>query len=176
MFFDKEIKMKLLAVRKKILEMIPYGEDIVFLDKVSLNRKNEHVGEFTVTESACGGGSHLIGGKYLLFRGVDVLEMIVQFLGIVWATQNPKFSKGKLAVLAGIKKLSLKNPIYVNDSLKIVVIEDNINHKILGDLDDMSAFVIGKNITVFKKKHVVATVGSITLMVAPPEILGLAEK
>ena len=167
--------MKQIADREQIELMIPYGPSIIFLDEVCQTRKGGFVGTFKVTEQSCGGGSHKIGGNHLLFRGVDLGEMAAQFLGIVWGTQNPKFSEGKMIVLVGIGKLNLQKPIYVEDILRITITEDDFKQRVIGDPDKLSALIVGKTIIVFRKKEEVATIGSITLMCGDQETIGLAK-
>jgi len=167
--------MSRIADRERIESMIPYDSSIIFLDEIFQNRKGGFVGTFKVTEEGCGGCSHKPDGESLLFRGVDFGEMAAQLLGVAWALQHPKFSEGKKIILVGIGRLSFKKPVYVGDDLKVTIIQEDLRQKMVGEPDELSALIIGKNIVVSRKREEVATIGSVKLICGDKKALSLTE-
>lgn len=82
--------------KEKIMSILPHRGDKLLLDKVIITT-DKVIGEFKVTEEVCKG--HEFEGK-LVFRGVDIIEMAAQLLG-VWAGQYSEF-KGKIAYFKSI--------------------------------------------------------------------------
>lgn len=77
--------------KNKILKILPHRGRMLLLDEVVITKKSI-VGKFTITGDVCRG--HEFNGQ-LVFRGVDIIEMAAQTLG-VWLAQHPEFEK-KLA-------------------------------------------------------------------------------
>ena len=77
--------------KAQIMEILPHRGRMLLLDEVVITKKSI-IGKFTITEEVCQG--HEFNGQ-LIFRGVDILEMSAQVLGI-WLAQHPE-SQGKIA-------------------------------------------------------------------------------
>jgi len=168
---------KEIANREEIERIISYPPDIIFLDKVLKTSKDEYVGEFLVTERACGGGMHKIGEK-LVFRGVDLPEMAAQLLGVLWGAQHLDFVKDKVLVYRTIKGMYFEKPIFVNDLLKIKINSEDIGRiKMLGGPEKEKIIVplSGKKFLFTVGKEKKATIEQIRLVIGSPKILGLVE-
>lgn len=167
-----------IANRKQIEEMIPYPPDIIFLDKVFKTSRDEYIGEFLVTEQACGGGMHKIGGKYLVFRGVDLPEMAAQLLGVIWGVQHPDFAKDKIVAYRSIREAYFEEFIFANDLLRIKINSEDVGrHRVLGGPEEEKILIplSGKKFLFTVEKEKKATIEHIKLVVGSPRILGLAE-
>lgn len=166
-----------IADRKQIEEMLPYSSDIIFLDNVLKTSHGEYIGEFLVTERACGGGMHKIGGKHLVFRGVDLPEMAAQLLGVIWGAQHPDFAKDKIVAYRTIKGVFFKEFIFANDLLRIKINLEDVVHRVLGGPEEekISISLSGKKFSITVKKEEKATIEQIRLIIGNPELLGLAE-
>ena len=163
--------------REQIEKIISYPPDIIFLDKVLKTSNDEYVGEFLVTEQACGGGMHKIGGK-LVFRGADLPEMAAQLLGIIWGAQHLDFVKDKVLIYRTIRGIYFEKPIFVNDLLKIKInLEDIGRTKMLGGPEKEKIIVplTGKKFLFTVEKEKKATIEQIRLVIGSPKILGLVE-
>jgi len=166
-----------IADREQIEEMLPYPPNIIFLDKVLKTSHDEYVGEFLVTEQACGGGMHKIGGKHLVFRGVDLPEMAAQLLGVIWGVQHPDFAKDKIVVYRSIKEVSFKKFIFVSDLLRVRINLEDVKQRVLGGPEEEKIVIalLGKNFLFTVKKEEKATIERIRLAIGSPELLGLVE-
>jgi 3-hydroxymyristoyl/3-hydroxydecanoyl-(acyl carrier protein) dehydratase len=89
-FFTGE---RLVIDKEKIISILPHRGRMLLLDEVMITGKKV-VGKFTVTEEVCQGHEF---NNQLVFRGVDIIEMAAQLLGI-WLAQHPE-SEGKIAFL-----------------------------------------------------------------------------
>ncbi len=87
---------KIVINKGKILEILPHRGRMLLLDQVTITDKFV-IGEFKVTETVCEG--HEFNGQ-LIFRGVDIVEMAAQTLGI-WLAQHPE-SEGKIAYFRSV--------------------------------------------------------------------------
>ncbi|MBU2634977.1 hypothetical protein KJ841_00680 [Patescibacteria group bacterium] len=166
-----------IADRKQIEKMLPYPPNIIFLDKVFKTSDDEYIGEFLVTEQACGGGMHKIGGKYLVFRGVDLPEMAAQLLGVIWGVKHPDFAKDKIVVYRTIKEVSFKKFIFANDLLRIKINSEDVLYRVLGGPEEEKIVIAlsGKKFLITAKKEEKATIEQIRLIIGSPELLGLAK-
>ena len=92
--------------KAQITEILPHRGRMLLLDEVVITKKNI-IGKFTVTEEVCQG--HKFNDQ-LIFRGVDILEMAAQVLGI-WLAQHSE-SQGKIAFFrrADIKSFGMIVP------------------------------------------------------------------
>lgn len=77
--------------RSQIEEILPHRGRMLFLDEVVITNKNI-LGKFTVTDEVCKGHEF---NSQLVFRGVDIIEMAAQVLGI-WLAQHSE-SKDQIA-------------------------------------------------------------------------------
>ena len=166
-----------IADRKQIEEMLPYPPDIIFLDKVFKTSHDEYIGEFLVTEQVCGGGMHMIGGKHLVFRGVDLPEMAAQLLGVIWGVQHLDFAKDKIVVYRSIRGVSFKKFIFANDLLRIKINLEDVVYKLLGGPEEEKIVISlsGKKFLITVKKEEKATIEQIRLIIGSPKLLGLVE-
>ena len=183
---EKHVKKKLFVIptkeqiadRKKIEEMIPYPPNIIFLDNVFKTSRDEYIGEFLVTEQACGGGAHKIGGKYLVFRGVDLPEMAAQLLGVIWGVKHPDFAKGKVVAYRSVRGMYFEKFIFVNDLLKIKINSEDVGqHRTLGGPEEEKILIplSGEKFLFTVEKEKKASIEHIKLVVGSPRILGLVE-
>jgi len=182
---ERRVKKKLLLIpakeqiadRKQIEEMIPYPPDIIFLNDVFKTSHDEYIGEFLVTERACGGGMHKIGGKYIVFRGVDLQEMAAQLLGVIWGVRHPDFAKDKIVAYRSIREVSFKEFVFANDLLRIKINSEDVGQKILGGPEEEKILIAlsGKKFLITVKKKEKATINQVRLIIGSPELLGLAE-
>jgi len=87
---------KIVINKEGILAVLPHRGRMLLLDEVTIT--DEHIlGKFNVVEDVCEG--HQFNGQ-LIFRGVDIVEMAAQTLGI-WLAQHPE-SKGKIAYFRSV--------------------------------------------------------------------------
>lgn len=166
-----------IADREQIEQMLPYPPDIIFLDKVFKTSQDEYIGEFLVTEQACGGGMHKIGGKYLVFRGVDLPEMAAQLLGVIWGAKHPDFAKDKIVAYRSISGVFFKEFIFANDLLRIKINLEDVGQRMLAGPEEEKIVIAlsGKRFLIATKKEEKATIEKVRLIIGSPEILGLAK-
>ncbi len=167
-----------IADRGQIEEMIPYPPNITFLDNVFKTSKDEYFGEFLVTEQACGGGMHMIGGKHLVFRGVDLPEIAAQLLGVIWGAKHPDFAKDKIVAYRSIREVYFQKFIFVGDLLRIKINSEDVGrHRTLGGPEEEKILIplSGKKFLFTVKKEEKATIEYIKLVVGSPKQLGLVE-
>lgn len=182
---EKHVKKRFLVIpakeriadRKEIKKMLPYAPDIIFLNEVFKTSDDKYIGEFLVTEQSCGGGMHKIGGKYVVFRGVDLPEMAAQLLGVIWGTQHPDFAKDKIVAYRRIGETCFEKFIFANDLLRIRINSEDIGQRILGGPEEEKILIVlsGKNFLITVKKEEKATIKQVRLVIGSPKILGLAE-
>jgi len=87
-FFTGE---KLVIGKERIISILPHRGRMLLLDEIVIT-DNKVMGRFEITEEVCQG--HKFNNQ-LVFRGVDIIEMAAQVLGI-WLAQHPE-SEGKIA-------------------------------------------------------------------------------
>jgi len=106
---------KIAINKEKILEILPHRGRMLLLDQVTITDKFV-IGEFKVTETVCEG--HEFNGQ-LIFRGVDIVEMAAQTLG-VWLAQHAE-SKGKIAYFRSVSTAKFSGMIVPSDDLVIEI-------------------------------------------------------
>lgn len=124
-FFTGE---KIVISKERIIEILPHRGRMLLLDQVVITDKHV-LGEFKVTEVVCEG--HQFNGQ-LIFRGVDIVEMAAQTLGI-WLAQHSE-SKGKIAYFRSVSA-KFSGMVIPSDAL---VIEIPVKGS-LADIDDNSS-------------------------------------
>lgn len=163
--------------KEKIMSILPHRGDKLLLDKVIITT-NKIIGEFKVTEEVCKG--HEFEGK-LVFRGVDIIEMAAQLLGI-WAGQYSEF-KGKIAYFKNIVgEVKFIGAVFPPDLLvmelpveKEVGTEEEGNPRVevFGRPGRLTQRIIGENFVATVNGQRKAIISNIGLAVG--DIKGLAE-
>lgn len=163
--------------KEKIMSILPQRGDKLLLDKVTITA-DKIIGEFLITEEVCQG--HEFGGK-LVFRGVDIIEMAAQLLGI-WAGQYSEF-KGKIAYFKNIVgEVKFIGAVFPSDLLvmelpveKEVGSEEEESPRVeaFGRPGRLTQRIIGENFVASVKGQKKAIISSIGLAVG--DIKGLAE-
>ena len=128
-FLKKE---KRIVEKSQIQEILPHRDRMLLLDKVIISDEKV-VGQFLVTEEVCKG--HEFNGQ-LIFRGVDIIEMSNQLLGI-WLAQHSE-SEEKIAffrrVFGEVKLFGMVIPSDIL-TIEIPVAEGNPRIEISGRPD-----------------------------------------
>ena len=156
-------KEKKVIEKSEIENILPHRGRMLLLDEVSISEK-AIVGKFTVSEEVCQG--HEFNGQ-LIFRGVDIVEMAAQILG-VWAYQHSEF-QGKLAFFRSIQgEVKFKDKVGLGDNLiiEIAVGEKNPRIEISGRPPDrLIQRIIGERFTAFVDKKRKAEISGIELII-----------
>ncbi len=165
-FLQKE---KRILDKDAIKLILPHREDKLLLDRVIITAK-KIIGEFTVTEKVCKG--HKFNGQ-LIFRGVDIVEMAAQLLG-VWAAQYSEF-ENKMAYLKSIKgevkfsgMIVPSNLLTVEISVKENEKEPNPRIEIKGRPGRLIQKVVGENFTARVEGKLKSTISRIELIIVDP--------
>jgi 3-hydroxymyristoyl/3-hydroxydecanoyl-(acyl carrier protein) dehydratase len=153
---------KALVVRKEeIAKILPHRGRMLLLDKLTI-AGGRVTGEFTVTEDVCEG--HAVLGNSMVFRGVDILEMTAQILGVYWGIQHPEFvdKKGMLRGFGGSK---FHKPVFIGDQLRVEVLSSKIIDRILGgpEKEKMIIRVTGQDFTARVGRERRATIKAVEL-------------
>jgi len=160
-----------------IESILPHRENKLLLDRVVVTA-NKVSGEFTVTEEVCRG--HQFNGQ-LIFRGIDVVEMAAQLLG-VWAAQYPEF-EGKLAYFRSIQgEVRFIGKVIPSDLLVVEIpvreerleeggVDENPRIEIRGRPGRLIQRVIGENFIARVNKKTKATISHIELIIIESESL-----
>jgi 3-hydroxymyristoyl/3-hydroxydecanoyl-(acyl carrier protein) dehydratase len=145
-----------------IKTILPHRGRMLLLDQVTIT-DGRVFGEFDVTEAVCEG--HAVLGKQLVFRGVDILEMAAQLLGVYWGIQHPEFvdKKGMLRGFGGSK---FHKQVFVGDRLTIEVSPLKIIDRVLGgpEKEKMLIRVTGQDFLARVGKERKATIQTIELV------------
>lgn len=157
---------KVAVSREDIMLILPHRGRMLLLDRVII-APQVATGEFLVTEEVCKG--HAVAGERLIFRGVDIVEMAAQLLGVTWGIQHPDFinragilrETGKAKFFGGL--------VFVGDLLIIEIKRRNIRERILGgpELESMSVVLVAKDFSARVKKEKKAVIETIKLAVVP---------
>lgn len=158
-FFTGE---KLIIGKEGIISILPHRGRMLLLDEVVIT-DSKVVGKFEVTEEICRG--HEFNGQ-LIFRGIDMVEMAAQTLGI-WAYQHSEF-QGKLAFFRSVQGVKFKDKVIPGSDLavEIPVEENNPRIEISGRMPDrLIQRIIGENITAFVDKKLKVEISGIELVI-----------
>lgn len=158
--------------KTQITEILPHRGTKLLLDEVVITRKSI-VGKFTITEEVCHG--HEFNGQ-LVFRGVDIIEMVAQTLG-VWLAQHPE-SEGKIAffrrIMGDIKfsgmvvpsdLLIVEIPVERDAETEVVEQEENPRIEMSGRPDRMIEKAIAENIIAKVGKNPKAFISGVELSI-----------
>jgi len=136
-------KEKRIIEKSQIQKILPHSGRMLFLDKVIIT-DDKISGEFEITKEVCEGHEF---NEQLIFRGVDIIEMAAQVLGI-WLAQHAE-SKEKIAffrrVLGEVKFYGMVVP---SDLLvvEIPVEEGNPRIEISGRPDKLLRRAVARDI------------------------------
>lgn len=147
--------------KEQIEGMLPHRGKMLLLSEVAITSE-EVKGKFAVTQEVCEG--HAVLGDRLVFRGVDVIEMAAQTVGVSWGIQHPDFL-GKSGMLRRVDGVKFSKPIFVGDSVEVAISAQKIRDRVLGgpEAEKIMIKVIARDIEVFVGKERKATVGEIEL-------------
>lgn len=137
-FFTGE---KLVIGKERIISILPHRGRMLLLDEIVIT-DNKVMGRFEITEEVCQG--HKFNDQ-LVFRGVDIIEMAAQVLG-VWLAQHPE-SEGKIAffrrLLGDVKFFGMIIPSNVL-IIEIPVKKENEEAKEEGDMGNPRIEISGR--------------------------------
>lgn len=145
-----------------IMAVLPHRGDKLLLDRVFIYPGDYVRGEFEVNPKNCEG--HAVDRGNMVFRGVDMIEMAAQTLGVYWSVVRPEF-KGRTVLFRSVEKAKFRGAVYVGEEITVTVFLANISEKIserrgAGEL-------VGREISVFSSEKEVAQIGAITLVLLP---------
>lgn len=154
--------------KPQIQEILPHRNRMLLLDEVIISDKKV-IGRFLITGEVCQG--HEFNGQ-LIFRGVDIIEMSAQLLGM-WAAQHSEF-EGKLAFFKSISgEVKFKGMVVPSDNLsvEIPVDEENPRIEISGRPGRLIQRIIGENFVAKVDKNSKATISRLELIIVDTEKL-----
>lgn len=146
----------------EIMEALPHRGRMLFLDRVLVYPKDYVRGEFEVKPENCEG--HAVDKGNMVLRGVDMIEMAAQTLGVYWSVIRPEF-KGRTVLFRSVEKAKFRGIVHVSEEIAATVVLADILEKIserrgTGEL-------IGRNISIVSSQKEVARIGAITLVLLP---------
>ncbi len=146
----------------EIMEVLPHRGNKLLLDGVFVYPGDYVRGEFEVKLENCEG--HAVDRGNMVFRGVDMIEMAAQTLGVYWSVIRPEF-KGRTVLFRSVDKVKFRGAVYVSEEIAVTVFLANISEKIserrgAGEL-------VGREISVSSSEKEVAQIGAITLVLLP---------
>lgn len=168
---EQEEKGEILVEKDEIFKIIPYDPEKVYLEKVIIT-DDKVTGELLVTEEVCSG--HRIGGRLVVFRGIDIAEMAAQLLG-VWSAKYLELKFKTTGGLAFLKRFIVEVPppmfrilpevsnevpqarydaksikqVYPNDRLIVEITTDNLGFGFSGRPGQEVITAIGEEFSAF---------------------------
>lgn len=131
-------KKREIVEKKEIMGILPHRGRMLLLDQVEISNKSV-IGRLMITAEHCLG--HAVAGEKEIFRGVDVLEMAAQLLGVFVGIRHPEFRE-KAGLLRSFGGAKFSDLIFVGDFLEIEVDPVRITEKALTEKSTGRRFII----------------------------------
>jgi len=158
---------RVVVPKDKIMEILPHRGRMLLLDEVVFTGQDEIRGRFAVTHEVCDG--HPVLGDKLVFRGVDIIEMAAQTVGVSWGVQHPDFldMRGMFRAVSGVK---FSKPVFVGDLLEVVVDPVKTRDAVRGGPEKERTMikVSSRELAAFVGKERKTTIEEIELTFIPP--------
>ena len=150
--------------KEEIMTFLPHRGRMLLLDRVIIT-DSKATGEFLITEEVCEG--HAVVEEKSVFRGVDILEISAQLLGVVWGIRHPSFKTKKRGLLRGFGNSKFYNLVCAGDLLKVEMDPRKIRDRILGgpEEDKLIINLMGKDFLAMVEKDKKATIESVRLAI-----------
>lgn len=155
---------RLVTVRKnQLVEILPHKGRALFLDEVVIDNKAA-VGVLRVTFELCEGHEVFNGQK--IMRGVDILEMAAQLLGVWCYLKKQEIGLGsiRMAVVRRYGETIFRRPVFPGQVIVVQLLVDNILvNKIY---NSGRVMVEGRDIKAYAEDKIVALIDSIELFIS----------
>jgi len=160
-------KEKVVIPKDRIMEILPHRGRMLLLDEVVFTGQEEIRGKFTVTHEVCDG--HPVLGDKLVFRGVDIIEMAAQTVGVSWGVQHPDFLDMR-GMFRAVSEVKFSKPVFVGDLLEVVVDPVKTTDAVRGGPEKSRIIikVVSRKVEASVGRERKASIGEIELTFIPP--------
>ena len=143
--------------KAQIMGILPHRGRMLLLDSVSVQPDFAR-SRFIVTLEVCKG--HEVAGGRPLFRGVDMIEMAAQTLGVYWAVKRPEL-KGRTVLFRSVGKVKFRGWVSLGQEVQVSIPLREVAERFA---PKGAAELIGKNIIVGSSGAKKAQIASLTLV------------
>ena len=135
---------KITVLKEEIMRCLFHRGRMLLIDDVMITDQGMALGEFTVNEGNCDGHEPIPG--MLVFRGVDMLEVALQLMGVVMAKNSQLVGQlsGRAFMVKEIGRVRFRGVVKPGDKLVFETVADIEVNDLRGILKIESGRMVGK--------------------------------